>query len=80
MQVEALLFQGSEEALHDPVTLGFPDIRRGQGNAQPLHLVDPAAAVYCGPQSQRSWSPRAQSLRKVPKAYRTPCQTGSRAA
>jgi hypothetical protein len=29
MQVEALLLQRADEALHDPVTPGFPDVGRG---------------------------------------------------
>jgi len=42
--------------------------------AMPSHFTSliQASAMYCGPQSQRIFNPRAISLPKAPKAWRTP--------
>src|SRR5262245_13614511 len=80
VQVDARLLERADEALGDAVALGFPDVRRRDSAPEPLHLVDPSIGDVLRAPSQRSANPRATSLPNRPKAWRTPCRIGSRAA
>src|SRR5436309_188426 len=65
MEIEALLFERTHEALDDAVALRLPDVRWRDGHPEPLHLIDPRIGDVLWPPVAADPEPAGDVLREA---------------